>query len=190
MPDRYSLTNAGVTQDFGADGSLEITGMQLSLTDTGAQSCDADTVLDSGETGVLTITLRNRGFQRTAGTEQLTLSADQPSLSFLDGATAAVPALDGGRSTTVTARVQLAGLALPGAARVTANVDVGPDSRTLDLPLHRDDIAQRSTTDDAEADTARMNRELQAVIDTMPEQYYWVHKRFKTRPDGEPSVYG
>ncbi|MFN7156722.1 MAG: lipid A biosynthesis acyltransferase, partial [Acidovorax sp.] len=44
-------------------------------------------------------------------------------------------------------------------------------------------------TDDAEADTLRMNHELQAVIDTMPEQYYWVHKRFKTRPDGEPSVY-
>lgn len=44
-------------------------------------------------------------------------------------------------------------------------------------------------TDDAEADTARMNRELQAVIDTMPEQYYWVHKRFKTRPEGKPSVY-
>jgi Kdo2-lipid IVA lauroyltransferase/acyltransferase len=44
-------------------------------------------------------------------------------------------------------------------------------------------------TDDAEADTVRMNRELQAVIDTMPEQYYWVHKRFKTRPDDEPSVY-
>jgi len=39
------------------------------------------------------------------------------------------------------------------------------------------------------ADTARMNAELQAWIDTMPEQYYWVHKRFKTRPPGEPSVY-
>jgi len=23
----------------------------------------------------------------------------------------------------------------------------------------------------------------------MPEQYYWVHKRFKTRPPGEPSLY-
>jgi len=44
-------------------------------------------------------------------------------------------------------------------------------------------------TDDAEADTARMNRELQAVIDTMPEQYYWVHKRFKTRPPGEARFY-
>ena len=35
-------------------------------------------------------------------------------------------------------------------------MDVGPDSRTLDLPLHRDDIAQRSTTDDAEAETSAM----------------------------------
>jgi len=23
----------------------------------------------------------------------------------------------------------------------------------------------------------------------MPEQYYWLHKRFKTRPNGEPSPY-
>jgi len=44
-------------------------------------------------------------------------------------------------------------------------------------------------TDDVEADTARMNRELQHAIDGMPGQYYWVHKRFKTRPEGEPSVY-
>jgi len=43
--------------------------------------------------------------------------------------------------------------------------------------------------DDVEADTARMNRRLQVLIDTMPEQYYWVHKRFKTRPTGEASVY-
>lgn len=44
-------------------------------------------------------------------------------------------------------------------------------------------------TDDAVADTALMNRRLQDWIDTMPEQYYWVHKRFKDRPPGEPSVY-
>ena len=44
-------------------------------------------------------------------------------------------------------------------------------------------------TDDHVADTARMNRELEAAIRTMPPQYYWVHKRFKTRPDGQPSLY-
>ncbi|MBL8365471.1 MAG: lipid A biosynthesis acyltransferase, partial [Comamonas sp.] len=44
-------------------------------------------------------------------------------------------------------------------------------------------------TEDVEADTARMNRELESAILTMPGQYYWVHKRFKSRPEGEPSVY-
>lgn len=42
---------------------------------------------------------------------------------------------------------------------------------------------------DVQADTAYMNRWLEGVINTMPSQYYWVHKRFKTRPAGEPSVY-
>lgn len=43
--------------------------------------------------------------------------------------------------------------------------------------------------DDAVADTALMNERLQGYIDAMPEQYFWVHKRFKTRPPGAPSVY-
>ena len=42
---------------------------------------------------------------------------------------------------------------------------------------------------DVQADTAYMNHWLEGVINTMPSQYYWVHKRFKTRPPGEPSVY-
>ncbi len=44
-------------------------------------------------------------------------------------------------------------------------------------------------TDDPVADTALMNERLQGFIDTMPEQYYWVHKRFKSRPPGEAPVY-
>lgn len=44
-------------------------------------------------------------------------------------------------------------------------------------------------TGDAVADTAFMNQQLEAMIATMPEQYYWVHKRFKTRPQGEKSLY-
>ena len=39
------------------------------------------------------------------------------------------------------------------------------------------------------ADTALMNARLQGYIDAMPTQYYWVHKRFKDRPDGESSPY-
>jgi KDO2-lipid IV(A) lauroyltransferase len=44
-------------------------------------------------------------------------------------------------------------------------------------------------TGDAVADTALMNRRLQTYIDSMPAQYYWVHKRFKDRPPGQPGVY-
>ena len=32
--------------------------------------------------------------------------------------------------------------------------------------------------------------ELERVVREHPEQYLWVHRRFKTRPPGEPSVYG
>ncbi|MGI9133375.1 MAG: lipid A biosynthesis acyltransferase [Rhodoferax sp.] len=39
------------------------------------------------------------------------------------------------------------------------------------------------------ADTALMNRRLQDYIDSMPAQYYWVHKRFKDRPDGAAPPY-
>ena len=39
------------------------------------------------------------------------------------------------------------------------------------------------------ADTTRMNREIEAAVREMPEQYFWLHKRFKTRPKGEPVFY-
>jgi len=42
---------------------------------------------------------------------------------------------------------------------------------------------------DAVADTTRMNREIEAAVREMPEQYFWLHKRFKTRPKGEPRFY-
>jgi KDO2-lipid IV(A) lauroyltransferase len=40
-----------------------------------------------------------------------------------------------------------------------------------------------------EDDTHRMNAFLEARIREMPEQYLWTHRRFKTRPPGERSVY-
>lgn len=41
-----------------------------------------------------------------------------------------------------------------------------------------------------EQDARRMNAELERLIMTMPGQYHWLHRRFKTRPPGEPPVYG
>ena len=44
-------------------------------------------------------------------------------------------------------------------------------------------------TDDVAADTRRMNAWLEQKIPQMPEQYLWMHKRFKTRPPGEARFY-
>ena len=43
--------------------------------------------------------------------------------------------------------------------------------------------------DDAEADTRRMNAFIETEVLKIPAQYYWVHKRFKTRPEGETGFY-
>jgi len=44
-------------------------------------------------------------------------------------------------------------------------------------------------SDDALADTLRMNQWIEAEVRRNPAQYLWVHKRFKTRPPGEPGFY-
>ena len=44
-------------------------------------------------------------------------------------------------------------------------------------------------SDDPVADSARMNRWIESEIRRDPAQYLWVHRRFKTRPPGEPSLY-
>jgi len=44
-------------------------------------------------------------------------------------------------------------------------------------------------SDDLEADVARMNAFIEDRVREMPTQYLWLHRRFKTRPQGEPSLY-
>jgi Kdo2-lipid IVA lauroyltransferase/acyltransferase len=43
--------------------------------------------------------------------------------------------------------------------------------------------------DDDVAAAIRMNRWIEGEIRENPAQYLWVHKRFKTRPEGEPGLY-
>lgn len=62
-----------------------------------------------------------------------------------------------------------------------------PDARgyvlRLGAPMHG------VPSDDAADDTTRVNEEIEAMVREAPEQYLWVHKRFKTRPPGEPPIY-
>jgi len=44
-------------------------------------------------------------------------------------------------------------------------------------------------TDDEAADCLRINQWVEHAISQCPEQYLWAHRRFKTRPEGEPKLY-
>ncbi len=44
-------------------------------------------------------------------------------------------------------------------------------------------------SDDRAADAARMNTVLEEAVQHAPQQYFWVHRRFKTQPEGAPNPY-
>ena len=63
-----------------------------------------------------------------------------------------------------------------------------PDGRGYELKLMPDIRHQFSL--ESELDTATvMNRVVEETVLLAPEQYMWLHRRFKTRPEGQPSRY-
>ncbi|MCL6269454.1 LpxL/LpxP family Kdo(2)-lipid IV(A) lauroyl/palmitoleoyl acyltransferase [Sansalvadorimonas sp. 2012CJ34-2] len=45
-------------------------------------------------------------------------------------------------------------------------------------------------SDDNKDDSLRLNQLTEDFVRKYPDQYLWQHRRFKTRPEGEPSLYG
>ncbi|MDR2614851.1 MAG: lysophospholipid acyltransferase family protein [Candidatus Accumulibacter sp.] len=74
-----------------------------------------------------------------------------------------------------------------GAAVLTCVTRVLPGGRGYVTEIG--DAWENFPSADATADTARMNAWIETAVRTMPEQYYWVHRRFKTRPVGETRPY-
>ena len=75
-------------------------------------------------------------------------------------------------------------------ARVTKSIAVWCIAEMTDdgYVVHLKKI-ENFPTKDYVADTIRLNQELEKWILQFPDQYLWTHRRFKTRPEGEPSVY-
>lgn len=74
---------------------------------------------------------------------------------------------------------------LTGAKVIWGIAETTPEGYTM----HFSKPLENFPTNDATADTLRLNQELEQFILKHPDQYLWTHRRFKTRPEGEPSVY-
>jgi KDO2-lipid IV(A) lauroyltransferase len=86
---------------------------------------------------------------------------------------------------TLTAVSRLAQLS--GARVVPFVAEVLPDYRGYKLNIF--EALENFPSGDAHADAVRTNQFLEERIRSTPDQYYWVHRRFKRRPEGEASVY-
>jgi KDO2-lipid IV(A) lauroyltransferase len=84
---------------------------------------------------------------------------------------------------TITGLSRLA--RLTGAAVLPVIARMTPDGYVVALGAPWNDFPGASI----EADTRRMNAFIEQEILKMPEQYFWLHRRFKTRPQGEKRPY-
>lgn len=91
----------------------------------------------------------------------------------------------GVQTATITGLARLARLA--GAAVVPCPTRMLPGGQGYVVEI--EEPWEDYPTQDVEADVARMNQWIESKVRTMPEQYYWVHRRFKKRPPGEKKPY-
>ncbi len=107
-----------------------------------------------------------------------------PDRDFADQDVVFTPFL-GGVASTLTATARMA--EMTGAAVVPfypLRLEKGRGYRLVILP-----VLENFPSDDIDRDSARVNKAIEDMVYDNPEQYGWVHKRFKHRPPGEPPVY-
>ncbi len=152
-PSRYSLTQQGVVESFSAGGDLSFVSATI---DDNQVYCDRDGILDAGESGTLTITLRNTG-STTLSATTATVSSSNPSVAIFPSGAISFPSSQPFGTTTATVGVQLgavsgiqtlplmitfndSGFAIPGAVSVTVT-----------QRGNYDDLPNASASDDVES---------------------------------------
>ncbi len=78
-------------------------------------------------------------------------------------------------------------------ARLSGAVVIGFFHRRLPAAqgyeIHLEAPLENFPSKDVEYDTMRVNQMIERMVIAAPEQYLWIHKRFKTRPAGETPLY-
>ena len=87
---------------------------------------------------------------------------------------------------TITAPSRIARAS--GAPVLPFRVERAADGRTYRVTI--EPALENFPSGDEVADAARINEVIERWARAHPEQYLWVHRRFKTRPPGEPELYG
>jgi KDO2-lipid IV(A) lauroyltransferase len=76
---------------------------------------------------------------------------------------------------------------MSGAPIVPINFERLPDAQGYRLRLLP--AFDNFPSGDDVADATRINQFIEQHVREVPEQYLWAHRRFKSRPEGEPSPY-
>ncbi|MBM4380224.1 MAG: M36 family metallopeptidase, partial [Deltaproteobacteria bacterium] len=151
-PDRGSQDNRPVVEDYSVGGNLAF--VEATIADD-VQSCDQDGRLDNGETGTLTVVLKNTGtaaLSQTTGTVASTLSG----VTFPDGPTLTFPASPPKGVVTTTLKVAL--VAVQGVQSLPLSISFTDPGlarpRTLTAAFsaraNLDEVAAASPSDDVE----------------------------------------
>ncbi len=83
-------------------------------------------------------------------------------------------------------------LALRTGAKILPIAGVWDEKKQKYLAIHGEMITAADTGDrkaDVAATTAAFTAEVEKLVRRYPEQWLWIHKRWKSRPPGEPSLY-
>lgn len=121
----------------------------------------------------------------------------KPALEVIRAGTPMIymPDMDFGRKHSIfvpffaASAATLPGLSRMAAATGAAVVPVIPHLTPEGWVVTVEPAWENFPTDDLVADTRRMNAHIERWVSLYPAQYWWMHKRFKTRPEGEKSVY-
>ncbi|MBN1208153.1 MAG: myxosortase-dependent M36 family metallopeptidase [Myxococcaceae bacterium] len=154
-PDRESADNVGVVESYVAGNNLEVVSIRLDDSVTG---CDRDGVLDVGETGTLSVTVRNNGVGALpASTATVAASGASATIAFPNGNTLNLPALQRNATATATLRVQLTAANAPASAGLTITFDepslpASAKTAIYDGRVHYDAMLSGATSDSFEGE--------------------------------------